>query len=281
MIRLTVPEIDERDIAAVADALRSGYLVQGSRVRAFEGAVAQLVGTRHAVAVSNCTAALHLALLGLEIAPGDRVAVTTYSWPATANVIVLSGAEPVFVDIEPGTFNMDPAQLERALDEYRGIRAIIPVHAFGGMADMRRILDVADRHDLPVIEDAACALGARLHGLSAGQWGRVSCFSFHPRKAVTTGEGGIVATDDDELANRVRALRNHGQDPTAPAPDFILAGFNLRMTEFQGALGVTQLEKLERIIAARRERAALYGRLFADSPVTVPAALEPDAHVYQ
>ncbi|HJU89275.1 MAG TPA: DegT/DnrJ/EryC1/StrS family aminotransferase [Gemmatimonadaceae bacterium] len=281
MIRLALPEIDERDIAAVVEALRSGYLVQGARVRAFEERVARTVGTSHAVAVSNCTAALQLALLALEIAPNDRVAVTTYSWPATANVITLCGAQPVFVDIDARTFNMDPGRLEQVLANDRRIRAVLPVHAFGGMADMPRIMEVAASYDVPVIEDAACALGARLRQRSAGQWGRVGCFSFHPRKAVTTGEGGIIATDDMTIANRTRALRNHGQDPCATAPDFVMPGYNLRMTEFQAALGSTQMDKLDSIIAARRERAARYDALLADSPITVPNASEPDAHVFQ
>jgi perosamine synthetase len=281
VIRLALPEIDERDIAAVVEALRSGYLVQGARVRAFEERVAQAVGTTHAVAVSNCTAALQLALLSLEIQPGDQVAVTTYSWPATANVIALCGAEPVFVDIDPRTFNMDPARLEQTLAAGTRMRAVLPVHAFGGMADMPRILKAAARHDIPVIEDAACALGAKLHGRSAGQWGRIGCFSFHPRKAVTTGEGGIIATDDATLADRARALRNHGQDPCASTPDFVLPGYNLRMTEFQAALGSTQMDKLSEIIAARRERAARYDALLADSSVIAPAALDPEAHVFQ
>ena len=281
MIRLALPEIDERDIAAVVDALRSGYLVQGARVRAFEERVADAVGTKHAVAVSNCTAALQLALLALDIAPGDHVAVTTYSWPATANVIALCGAEPVFVDIDPRTFNMDPARLEQALAADPTIRAVLPVHAFGGMADMPRILEAAARHDVPVIEDAACALGARLGGRRAGQWGRAGCFSFHPRKAVTTGEGGVLATDDVAIADRARALRNHGQDPCAPGPDFVLPGYNLRMTEFQAALGATQMEKLPAIMAARRERAARYDALLSGTPVATPTALEPDAHVFQ
>ncbi len=280
MIRLTIPTIEEDDLEAVREALASGYLVQGPRVAAFEEAVATYVGTKHAVAVSNCTAALLLALMALEIGPGDYVAVTTYSWPATANVIALCGAEPVFVEIEAGTFNMDAAALAEAL-KCTQFKAILPVHTFGGMADMPRILEVASRHGVPVIEDAACALGAELNGRRAGTWGVMGCFSFHPRKAITTGEGGVVTTDDAALARKLRILRNHGQDPDAPAPDFVAPGHNMRLTEFQAALGGTQMQKVERIIASRRAQASRYDELLRGSALVTPQALAGSRHVYQ
>ncbi len=288
MIRLTIPSIEEDDLEAVREVLASGYLVQGPRVAAFEQAVAAYVGTRYAVAVSNCTAALHLALLALDVGPGDLVLVTAYSWPATANVIELCGAQPVFVDIRPDTFNLDPARQEEALrrlmaeaDTARRMKAILPVHTFGQMADMPAILELAERYELPVVEDAACALGATLHGRQAGTWGVMGCFSFHPRKAITTGEGGIITTDDPNLVRRLRALRNHGQDPDASAPDFILPGFNYRMTEFQAALGITQMGKLERIIAARRSLAVRYNALLGDTPLHSPVVAAGAQHVYQ
>ncbi|HEU4883207.1 MAG TPA: DegT/DnrJ/EryC1/StrS family aminotransferase [Longimicrobium sp.] len=279
-IRLTVPSIDEDDLRAVAEVLASGYLVQGPRVARFEAEVAAYVGTEHAVAVANCTAALHLALLALDVGPGDRVAVTTYSWPATANVIALCGAEPVFVDVDPATGNLDPALLERALAA-APVKAILPVHAFGGMADMPRILEIAGRYGVPVVEDAACALGTTLDGRQAGSWGVMGCFSFHPRKAITTGEGGLITTDDATLARRLRMLRNHGQDPDAAAPDFVIPGYNLRLTEFQAALGSAQMRKLDRLVESRRAQAAEYGRLLAGSPVSPPGALPGSRHVYQ
>ena len=281
MIRLAVPHIDEEDIEAVAAVLRSGCLVQGERVRAFEERVRSYVGTQHAVAVGNCTASLHLALLALEVGPGDQVAVTTYSWPATANVVALCGAEPVFVDIDPRTYNLDAERLETVLRGHQRVKAVLPVHAFGGMADMPRILELASRSGAAVIEDAACALGARLDGRAAGSWGQAGCFSFHPRKAVTTGEGGIITTDDGALARRLRMLRNHGIDPAAFTPDFVLPGYNLRLTEFQAALGMTQMDKLESIIGCRRALAARYDGLFAESGLDVPTALHETAHVYQ
>ena len=279
-IPLTIPTIEEDDLQAVRDAVASRYLVQGPRVAAFEEAVAALVGVTHAVAVNNCTAALHLSLLALGIGPGHRVAVTSYSWPATANVIVLCGAEPVFVDIDPRTFNIDPDALDACLRR-QAVNAVLPVHAFGGMADMRAVLEVAARYGVPVIEDAACALGADLDGRQAGAWGVMGCFSLHPRKSVTTGEGGLVVTNDAALARTVRILRNHGLDPDSPTPDFVAAGYNLRLTEFQAALGSSQLRKLERITLARRRAAARYDELFAGTAVTTPVASPGARHVYQ
>jgi len=275
-----VPSIEEDDLQAVREALLSGFLVQGPRVEAFERTTAQYVGLEHAVAVSSCTAALHLALLALGVGRGDRVAVTTYSWPATANVIALVGAEPVFVDIEPSTFNMSPAALEETLHG-TAVKAVMPVHTFGGPADMPQIVEIAGRFGVPIIEDAACALGAELNGRKAGTWGVMGCFSFHPRKAITTGEGGMIVTVDPELARKLRILRNHGLDPTADLPDFVDAGYNFRLTEFQAALGTSQLNKLERFIAKRRARAAQYDRLLEGTGVTTPVALRGSCHVYQ
>jgi perosamine synthetase len=280
MIRLTIPAIDEDDLRAVREALASGYLVQGRRVAEFERIVAQYVGTDYAVAVSNCTAALHLSLLALGVGPGDRVAVPTYSWPATANVVALCEAEPLFIEIEPDTYNMDPEALEVALSSTK-VKAVMPVHVFGAIADMRRIMSIAERHGASVIEDAACALGAALENKKAGAWGLMGCFSFHPRKAVTTGEGGIITSNDVALIRKLRALRNHGQDPDAATPDFIFPGYNLRITEFQAALGVSQMGKLDRIIEGRRAQAANYNRLLEGSELKTPTSPTKAGNVFQ
>lgn len=288
MIRLTVPLIEEDDLAAVREVLLSGMLVQGPRVAAFEAAVASRAGVTHAVAVSNGTAALHLALLALDVRPGDLVLVAAYSWPATANVVELCGAQPVFIDVIPETGNMDPAALGASLDRLmalpetaRRVRAVLPVHAFGQLADMLPILAHANRHGIPVVEDAACALGAMLDGRPAGSWGVFACFSFHPRKAVTTGEGGAIVTRDPVLAKRLRVLRNHGLDPEAPSPDFVQAGFNYRLTEFQAALGECQMRKLDRVISARRALAAGYAERFAENRITLPVIPPGHAPVHQ
>lgn len=288
MIRLTIPSIEEDDLQVTRAALSSGFLVQGARVAEFEKSIASYVGIEHAVAVSNCTAALHLALLGLNTAAGDLVLVTTYSWVATANVIELCGAQPVFVDIQPDTFNMDPECLEVTLKRLkstaetgRRVKAILPVHTFGQMANMTAIMKVADRYGVPVIEDAACALGAQWEARQAGTWSVMGCFSFHPRKAITTGEGGAIVTNDDQLAHKLRALRNHGQDPDASSPDFIMPGYNYRMTEFQAAFGSNQMKKLDRIIAARRKLAHRYDSLLENDPVAVPFVPSESSPVYQ
>ena len=288
MIRLTVPLIEEDDLAAVREVLLSGMLVQGPRVAAFEAAVASRAGVTHAVAVSNGTAALHLALLALDVRPGDLVLVAAYSWPATANVVELCGAQPVFIDVIPETGNMDPAALGASLDRLmalpetaRRVRAVLPVHAFGQLADMLPILAHANRHGIPVVEDAACALGAMLDGRPAGSWGVFACFSFHPRKAVTTGEGGAIVTRDPVLAKRLRVLRNHGLDPEAPSPDFVQAGFNYRLTEFQAALGECQMRKLDRVLSARRALAAGYAERFAENRITLPVIPPGHAPVHQ
>ena len=223
---------------------------------------------------------------------GDLVIVTAYSYTATANAIELCGAQPVFVDIRPDTFNMDPTYWPRRWRVWRPtpavagrIKAILPVHTFGQIAEMPAILAIADKYGVPVVEDAACALGATLEdGLShrqAGAWGALGCFSFHPRKAITTGEGGLITTDSDDLAWRLRALRNHGQDPDAAGVDFVMPGFNYRLTEFQAALGLTQMNKLGRIIAARRARAARYDALLAGSACQSPVVAPGSMPVYQ
>ena len=288
MIRLTVPVIEEADLQAVRETLLTGFLVQGPQVAAFEHAVAHYIGCHHAIAVSNGTAALHLALLALGVNPGDMVIVTAYSWPATANVIELCGAQPVFVDIQPDTFNLDPACLEQTLQRLmtvsataKRVKAILPVHTFGQMANMAGILEIAKRYDLPVIEDAACALGAAFDGHKAGTLGTIGCFSFHPRKAITTGEGGMLTTNDADIAQRLRALRNHGLAPDSPSPDFVMPGFNYRMTEFQAALGQAQMAKLDRIIATRHRLAMHYDHLFAKSAIQSPIIQKRCTAVYQ
>ena len=280
MIRLTVPSLEKDDLQAVETVLATGFLVQGRQVVALEDDFATYLGAAHAIAVSNCTAALHLCLLALGVGRGDRVAVTAYSWPATANVIVLCGAEPVFVDIDPDTFNIAPAALDLELARKR-VKAIIPVHTFGNMADMPKILEIAERHGAPVIEDAACAMGAEMLGRKAGTWGTLGCFSFHPRKAITTGEGGLIVTSDPKLARTLRILRNHGLDPDSATPDFIAAGFNVRMTEFQAALGRSQFRKLARILDARQAAAQRYDEMLRLTPLKPPRAQKDSRHIFQ
>ena len=281
LIRLGSPSVGAEEAEAISQVLQTGFLVQGEQVRAFEGQIAAATRSSDAVVVSSGTAALHLALLALGVRPGDLVAVPTYSWPATANVVGLCGAQPLFVDIDHRTFNMDPERLADALRPLGRIKAIMPVHAFGGMADMPAILDVATRHDAYVIEDAACALGACLQGQPAGAWGMLGCFSFHPRKVITTGEGGAVTTSQPELARRLRTLRNHGLDPSSSTPEFVSPGFNYRLTEFQAAMGLVQMNRLPELVGHRRRAAEEYDRLLEGTEIRKPLALEPSAHIYQ
>jgi perosamine synthetase len=288
MIRLSVPSIENDDLEAVRQVLQTGMLVQGANVAAFEQSVSALVQTNHAVAVSNGTATLHLALLALDVRPGDLVIVTSYSWLSTANVVELCGAQPVFTDIEPDTFNMSVKSLEATLerlmanpDSARRVKAILPIHAFGLMADMTHILKLAGRYNLPVIEDAACALGASQHGRQAGSLGVMGSFSFHPRKAVTTGEGGVITANDPDIVWRLKALRNHGLDPNSSTPKFVMPGYNYRLTDFQAALGVTQMAKLERVVKARQVAAKQYDQLLQGSGLQAPFVPEGSTHVYQ
>ncbi len=288
MIRLTIPSIEEEDIRVVSETLATGYLVQGAQVKSFEEKMAAYTLAKYAAAVSNCTAALHLALLALNVKAGDLVVVSSYSWIATANVIELCGAQPVFIDIDLRTFNMSAGLLRETLNRLMGVsasakrvKAIIPVHTFGLMANMPEIAQIAGEYNLPIIEDAACALGAKINGKKASEWGAMGCFSFHPRKAITTGEGGIITTDAPALDLRLRSLRNHGLDPVSPTPDFIEPGFNYRMTEFQAALGCSQMDKLDRIIRARQEAARRYDALLKDTAFAAPFVPEGYEHVYQ
>ena len=207
-VPLALPLTDEDELDEVRQVLDSGWLTQGPKVTEFEQAVAQRLGVAHAFATSSCTTGLHLTLAALEIGPGDEVLVPDFTFPATANVVIQQGATPVLVEIQPGTYNVDPDQLARHLTPRT--RAMMPVHLFGLSADMGPVLAFAREHGLAVIEDAACALGATYGDRACGAMGDAGCFCFHPRKVITTGEGGMVVTDRDDLAERLALLRSHG-----------------------------------------------------------------------
>jgi dTDP-4-amino-4,6-dideoxygalactose transaminase len=250
VIPIAQPHISNDEKHAVLKVLESGQLAQGSRVQAFEDAFAAYCGVRHAVATSSGTTALHTALLAHGIGPGDEVITTPFSFIATANAILHCGARPVFVDIEPDTFNLDPKKVEAAITP--ATRALLPVHLYGHPADMAALMRIAGEHGLSVIEDAAQAHGAVCQGQPVGTWG-TGCFSFYPTKNMTTAEGGIVTTDDDGIADRARMIRNHGQ---CHRYEHHVLGYNYRMTDLHAAISLVQISHLEEWNLRRIENAA-------------------------
>lgn len=279
-IRLTLPFTDEGELAAVAEVLASGYLTQGPKVAELETAIAELVGAGHAFATTSATTALHLSLAALGVSAGDEVLVPDFTFPATANVVVQLGARPVLVDVDRRTFSMDPEQAEAHVTA-RTV-AMMPVHPFGLAADMDPLQRLCDAHGLRMVEDAACALATTYFGRPAGTFGDLGCFSFHPRKSITTGEGGMIVTSDDVLADRISVLRNHGGRREHGRYRFEDAGYNYRLSDILAAVGVAQLRKLERIVVRRRELAAAYDAMLADlDEVLVPFRPPWQGHVFQ
>ena len=255
-IPLMIPDIQQQDIDAVADVLKSGMLVQGEKVDQLEKNIADYLGIKHAIAVSNGTASLHLALHVLGIGRGDEVIIPALSYIATANVVELVGATPIFVDIDIKTFNIDVSKIEQAITP--NTKAIMPVHEFGLSCDINEVCRIAKKHNLFVIEDAACALGAKVNDQFTGTFGDIGSFSFHPRKAITSGEGGLLTTNNDELANRLRIVRNHGIELVQGKMEFVEPGFNYRMTDFQAALVLSQFQRFDKTIAHKQVLAELY-----------------------
>jgi len=266
VLKLSHPNINEDAINAVVGVLRSGQLVHGSECEAFERELAEYLGCSDVVLVSSGTAALHVALLALDIGPGDAVIVPDFTFPATANVVALTGARPVIVDVDFETFTLMPSALEEALICWHGpqrIKAIMPVHEFGCPAKMDAITEIAKKYGLFVVEDAACAIGATFQNQKLGTLGDIGCFSFHPRKILTTGEGGAIATNWKDVADRMRRLRNHGITRIEEGVCFVEPATNYRMTDFQAALGRRQLPDLDGWISTRRELVRSYLRLLA------------------
>jgi perosamine synthetase len=256
-IPLASPDIQEQDLQAVNEVLRSGNLVQGKQVEALEQALAHYLNVEHCILLTNGTATLHLMLVALGIGPGDEVVIPAFSYIATANVVELVGARPVFVDISLDTFNINTTKIEAAITSRT--KAVMVVHEFGLSADMAKIKAICDAHQIPLLEDAACALGAKEGERFAGTTGLAGSFSFHPRKAITSGEGGAVVTNDAELARKIRTLRNHGIDAGQSGKmDFVAAGYNCRMTDFQAALLHSQFKRLESTLSRKRAIAQRY-----------------------
>jgi len=286
-IPITKLYLGEEEVEAVREVLKSGWLVQGDKVEEFENMVKAKVGTKHAVACGNCTEALHMAVLALGVGRGDRVAVPAYTFVATPNAVEYVGGVVEFVDIDLETFNIDTNALP-----LRGFtRAAIPVHLFGLCADMKGIAEWVRLKGASIIEDAACSLGASCPEGRAGAIGDIGCFSFHPRKSITTGEGGMTTTNIDDLAHKVRALRDFGFEITdierhrsgqTALPQVEMLGFNFRLTNVQGAIGVEQMKKYGYIVGERMRLAEIYNRELAELGwIRTPVVPEGYQHTYQ
>ena len=284
-----LPSIGEEEIAEVVDTLRSGWLTVGPKTKAFEEAFAGYVGAPYAVAVNSCTAALHLALLGFHIGPGDEVITTPLTFAATANTIMMTGARPVFVDIDEATYNIDPALIEEAVT--KRTKAIIPVHYGGLPADMDPIMKIAERYDLRVIEDAAHAAGAHYGDRRIGNVSEATCFSFYVTKTMTTGEGGMITTPHKDLADRLRMLSLHGLSRDAWNRysqkgswyyEIVDLGYKYNMTDLQASIGIHQLKQVDRFTARRRAMAVRYDEAFAGMPEIIlpPHDGAKSEHIY-
>lgn len=294
MIPVTRPSFSGKEIKYIKSALASGWVTQGPFVERFEGKVKGISACRFAIATTSCTSALHLALLAAGIGPGDRILLPSFTFIATANAVEYTGAVPVFCDIDLETFNISIVSLKKVLSKQKsgdGIRAIIPVHLFGLCAPMPDILELAKKRNIVVIEDAACALGASIKNKMAGSFGKAGCFSFHPRKIITTGEGGMVVTNDGEIARKCRMFRNHGADVCDKArhdkgmsllPGYGILGYNYRMTDIQAAVGIAQIERYKDIQKSRLDTVEFYNKNIQEVPWLIPpSAPEGYHHVYQ
>ncbi|MBC8050986.1 MAG: DegT/DnrJ/EryC1/StrS family aminotransferase [Chitinophagales bacterium] len=288
MIPIAKPFLGDEEAAAAADVVRSGWLTQGPRAAAFERSFAQTVNAPHACAVSNCTTALHLALVAAGVGPGDEVITASHSFIATANAILQTGATPVFADVEPRMFNLDPESVEEAITPKT--RALLVVHQMGMPADMERLTRLAERSGIVLVEDAACGLGSEI--LYRGQWRKIgnpfgasACFSLHPRKIITVGDGGVITTNDASSDAQFRLLRQHGMNvpdtvrhasPQIIFESYDLPAYNYRLTDIQAAIGSVQLSRLPEIVARRRYLGDRYAELLAQSAPEVTPPYEPD-----
>ncbi|MFD6892429.1 DegT/DnrJ/EryC1/StrS family aminotransferase [Streptomyces sp. NPDC059957] len=276
-IPVMIPWLGEEEARAAADAVLSGWVAQGPRVAEFERAFAERVGAEHGIAVSSCTTGLHLSLIALDLGPGDEVVVPSLSFIATANAVRYVGAHPVFADVEEATGNLTPATVDAVRTSRT--KAVIAVHQGGVPADVHALRAFCADQGLALVEDAACGIGATVGGKSVGQGALLAAWSFHPRKVITTGEGGMVTTDDAAWAERLRRLREHGMNVSAAqrhasskpiAESYLEVGYNYRMTDIQAAVGLVQLGKLDEIVARRRFLAARYAQLLAGVPGLTP-----------
>lgn len=289
-INIAEPSFDNSELELLKECLSSKWVTQGPMTTRFEGLLAEVHNVKHALACTSATSALHLSTMALGLGPGDEMIVPAFTWITSANAAEYVGAKAVFVDIDLETYNIDPAAIEAAITPKT--KAIMAVHLFGLAAPMDQINTIAKKYNLAVIEDAACAIGTTYNGKPVGSLGDLGCFSFHPRKVITTGEGGAVTTNSEELANRIKALRNHGAtglpDPLLEAHGpwtmgkFEVLGYNLRLSDIQAAVGVAQMAKLTTLIADRRNSAKRYlAALQAEDAIALPLGGDLSGHTFQ
>lgn len=283
-IPLAKPYLEQTDIDAVSKVLQSGWLIQGPHVIRFEQALRERHKTTFGLTVSSGTAALHLLFLALGIQKNDLVFIPSFTWPSAANVAEQCNAEVMLVDVESDSYNLSPADLinkiERAKKSGKNLKAVVAVHQFGLPCDLNQISKICNEHNLLLIEDAACALGATYESKPVGNFGVASILSFHPRKAITTGEGGAILSNDEKIIERCRRLMNHGQQILPDKRDIVEPGLNYRLTDFQAALGLSQLERFDQILADRKRAVEKYAKLLSDNEmITFPAM--PKNHTYQ
>lgn len=279
IIPLHKPSISKNDIKAVVTVLESGMLVMGKKTLEFEKLASKYIGVTESIALNNGTSTMLLALKALGISRRDEVIVPAFSYIATANVVELLGAKPVFVDIDIKTFNIDASKIESKIT--KKTKAIIPVHEFGLPCDISKVCEIAKKHKLFVIEDAACALGSKFNNQHVGTFGDAGSFSFHPRKNITSGEGGLVTTKNDFLANKVRQLLNHGMDPNTDKLNFVEAGFNCRITDFQSAMLLSQIKRIDQILKVKNQKANHYLNSVVSSKVNLPFVPKNRTHSWQ
>lgn len=280
IVPLSRPDITDREIEKVIEVLRTPHLSLGPRLPEFEQKFAQYMGVKHAIAVSSGTAGLHISLISLNIGKDDAVITTPFSFIASANCILLAGATPIFVDIDPGTLNIDPEKIRQHIEKHctrdertgiitdkrtgKSVKAILPVHVFGQPCDMGKIMQVADEYNLYVVEDACEAIGAEWSGKKAGSFGNASVFAFYPNKQMTTGEGGMIITNDEKVAFLCRSLRNQGRDDGMGWLAHKRLGYNYRLSDINCALGIAQLERIDEMLDKRAQVAARYNKLLKD-----------------
>jgi len=305
-IPVTIPYFDEKEEQAVVETLRSGWVAQGPKVAEFEQKIAEHEGVNYAIATSSCTSALHIAMLTEGMREGTDAIIPSFTFVATANAVIESGATPVLVDIKQETYTIDPLEIEKKIANHYRVEdsllinkntgntlwGIVAVHQFGLCADMVAINSIAKKYNIKVIEDAACALGAKIGDTHQGTFGNISCVSFHPRKSISTGEGGMVLCGDEALAKKMRELRSHGCSVSADArhagkgfllPEFNEAGYNYRMTDIQASIGIEQIKKFDYILEERRRRAWFYDAMISEiiPELVLPFVPKGYYHSYQ